>query len=227
MFYKYLKKKHLKQFRSKGTIAIGNIELYRDIENTAISDPYEGRTVYAIETEGEAVKLSVEQVNAITNDYHITANLEVGPHSFFRDSLKVPNAYAFSVSRKLDQQLMTTLGYDAYYKIKDIQGFMRVIYNELNRRTGLLFSVADRISYVETKTFKITNANKDKVIRTSPYNKSKSERLKTIYIEDYFTKLDKFQHEEEFRLLFIPAARISKQLVSLDCKELLGHCNFR
>jgi len=226
MFYKYLTKEHLEQFRSKGTIAIGNIELYREIENTAICDPFEGRTVYSIETENEVVELSVEQVNAITNDYHIAANLRVGQYSYFRDSLKVPNAYAFSVSCKLDEQLMPILGYDAFYIITDFKPFMKIIYAELNRRQELIFSVADRVRYAQTKTFKITNANKDALIRTSPYNKSKSERIKTIYIDDYFTKLDKFRHEDEFRFIFIPATPISKQLVLLDCKDLLCYCGF-
>lgn len=227
MFYKYLRKEHLEQFQSKGTIAIGTIELYREIENKAICDPFEGRTVYSIETKEEAVDLSVEQVNAITNDYHITANLRIEPYSYFRDSLKVPNAYTFSVSGKLDQQLMSILGYNAIYTITDINSFMRIIYAELNRRQELLFSVADWVRYVQTKTFKITDANKDEIIRTIPYNRNKSERIKTIYIEDYFSKVGNFRHEEEFRIVFIPVIPIPKQSVLLDCETLLDYCDFR
>ena len=225
MFYKYLRKEHLEQFRRRGTVAIGTIELYREIENKAICDAFEGRTVYSIETKEEAVDLSVEQVNAITNDYHITANLSIEPFSYFKDSLKVPNAYAFSVSSKLDQQLMANLGYNALYAITDINSFMRIIYAELNRRQKLLFSVADWVRYVQTKIFKITNANKDEVIRTAPYNRAKSERIKTIYIEDYFSKLDNFRNEEEFRIIFMPLTHIPKQAVSLDCETLLDYCD--
>ena len=226
MFYKYLCKEHLEQFRRRGTLKIGTIELYREIENKAICDPFEGRTVYSIETKEEAVDLSVEQVNAITNDYHITAKFRIGPYSYFRDSLKVPNAYTFCVSRGLSQQLMSSLGYDAFYAITDMNSFMKIIYAELDRRQELLFSVADWVRYLQTKIFEITNANKDEVIRTTPYNRAKSERIKTIYIEDYFSKLDNFRHQEEFRIVFIPVTPIPKEFLLLDCETLLDYCDF-
>jgi hypothetical protein len=226
MFYKYLKKEHLDQFRETGKIAIGNIELYRDIENTTILDPFEGKTVYSLETKDEPVFLSVDQVNAITNDYHITSNFKIGPNSYFQDSLKVPNAFTFSLSSKLDDQLMSLLGYDAFYAIKDINAFQHIIYKELNKMYKLLYSVIDKVRYVPTKILKITNANKDQLIRTSPFKKEKSEFIKTIYIEDYFTKLDRFKHEVELRILFIPSEPISKQLILLNCIDLLDHCYF-
>ena len=224
--YKYLHKQHLQQFQNCGRIAIGNIELYRAIEHKALCDEFEGRTVYSIYTNDEAVELSVEQVNAITNDYHFTAKLRIEPHSFFRDSLKVPNAFTFSLSSKFDTKLMTRFNYDAFYTIVNINNFTKAIYDELNKRYKLLFCVAEIVHYVQTKTFNITNANKDTIIRTTPYDSGKSDRVKTIYIEDYFTKADQFQHESEFRLVFVPVGSISKNLIFLDCKQLLEFCKF-
>ncbi len=225
-FYKYLYKQYRQQFRYRGTIAIGNIELFRDIEKKEIFDEFEGRTVYCIYTGDEPVELSVEQANAITNDYCIKKKVQIGSHSFFKDSLKVPNAFAFCLSSKLDPQLIASFGYDSFYTIVDVNAFMNTIYAELNKRHQLLYSIAESVRYVQTKTFHITNANKDTVIRTSPYNSTKSDQVKTIYIEDYFTKPDQFQHESEYRLVFVPARPIPKDLILLNCKELLRFCEF-
>jgi uncharacterized ferritin-like protein (DUF455 family) len=224
--YKYLREKYLEQFRERGTIAIGNIEWYRDIENKRIQDPLEGRTKYLIHAGREPIELSIEQVNAITNDYHISARLRIAPYTFFEDYLNVPNAFVFSMSYRFDRDLMKRFGCDACYKIADIKQFANIIQKELNKQYRLLFSVAKKVSYVETKEIYVTNNNKNTVIRTTSYNKSKSERIKTIYIEDYFAKPDVFKEEKEFRFIFVPEKPIGKKPVYLHCTELINYCDF-
>jgi len=226
VIYKYLKKKHLKQFKEKGIAKIGNIEYYRAIENKKINDPHEGRTTYNIFTKEEAIELSVDQVNAINNTYYSIASLQIAPYSYFSSDLIVPNVFIFSASCRFDKKLMNVFGYDAYYKITDINQFMNTIHIELDKQFKLLFSVASKVRYVKTKIINVTNKNKNSVIRTSAYTKSISDKIKTIYIEDYFTKHEKFSEEDEFRLVYVPLAPISKKPVYLKCKKLINYCEF-
>lgn len=226
VIYKYLMKEYLERFKEKGTVRIGNIEYYREIENKKINDPHEGRTTYNVFAKEEAIELSVDQVNAITNDYHIEASLRIAPHSFFTSDLIVPNAFTFSASCRFDKKLLKTFGYNTCYKITDIKQFMNTIYNELSKRYQLLFPVADRVRYVHTKIINVTNSNKNTVIRTMPYSKSKSDRIKDIYIEDYFTKPEEFKEEEEFRLIFVPTTPIGREPVDLNCRKLIDYCVF-
>jgi hypothetical protein len=147
--YKYLKKEHLKQFEENGTVSIGNIYLYRDIENAKIRDPFEGRTKYVVNTERESVELSVEQVNAITNDYHISSALRIAPNSHFADFLNVPNAFVFSTSYRLDEELIRKFDCEGYYKIIDIKQFADTLSEELNKQHQLLFTVTNKVIYVK------------------------------------------------------------------------------
>jgi len=224
--YKYLKKKYLEQFKEKGTIQLGNIEWFRDIENEKIKDPFEGRTKYSIYAKREPIELSVEQVNAITNNYHFSAKLRIAPNSYFSDYLNVPNAFVFSTSYRFDKNLMKKFECDACYKIMAIKKFAKTIYKELNKQYELLFSVANKVSYVKTKEIFITNQNKNAVIRTTPYKRPKSDKMKTIYIEDYFTKPDAFKEEKEFRVIFVPRKPIGKKPVYLNCIKLIDYCKF-
>ena len=186
--YKYLEKKYLEQFKEKGTIQIGTIEWFRDLENEKIKDPFEGRTKYSIYAKRDPIELSVEQVNAITNDYRFKAKLNIAPNSHFADYLKVPNAFVFCTSYIFDKNLMKKFECDACYKITDVENFTKILYRELSRQYQLFFSVAKKVIYVKSKEIFITNQNKDAVIRTTPYDRSKSDKIKTIYVEDYFTK---------------------------------------
>ena len=121
---------------------------------------------------------------------------------------------------------MKSFGYDVCYKITDIKQFMNVLYNELSKRYQLLFPVAGRVRYVQTKIIDVTNSNKNTVIRTTPFDKLESDRIKDIYIEDYFTKPEAFKEEEEFRLIFVLATPINREPVDLNCRKLIDYCVF-
>ncbi len=226
VIYKYLKREFLERFKEEGSICIGNIKWYREIESEKIRDPHEGRTTYLLNTGEESIELSVEQVNAITNDYYISVPLKVNPHTYFCSDLKVPNAFVFSTSSRLDEELMSYLGYDAYYSISNIKQFLNAVSDELNKHHKLLFSLAHKVRYVPTKTIRVTNSNKDAIIRTTPYDKSKSDRMKTIYVEDYLTKSQAFEKEEEFRLIFITATPIGREPVYLSSRKFTEYCEF-
>lgn len=224
--YKYLKKQHLAQFREKGTIRIGNIELYKDIVNAPIRDPDEGRLTYLIQTGHEPLDLTQEEANAITNEYLIKATLRVAPNSYFRSELKVPNAFVFSTSRILNKKLFKKWDCDAYYKIIDPKQFMKIIYDELTKRIPLKGYLARKVIYVKTKKFIITNSNKSEIIRKVINDQSNLSAAKVIHMEDYFTKTEAFKDEQEYRGVFIPAVPIGRAPIYLNCKKLLSCSKF-
>lgn len=223
--YKHLKEEYFELFRKEGILRIGNIEMYREIENEKIKDPHEGRTTYRIFTENEPVYITAEQVNAITNDYHMKANLNVAKHSFFESDLIVPNAFVFSTSLKSDM-VFSDCGYNSCYEIRNVKQFAEMIGIELNKQIPLIMSVTQKVMYVKSKIIMVTNKNKNAVIRTIPYDKSKSNQIKQIHVEDYFTKPIAFEKEEEFRFMYIPKDTIGKEPIFIKNQGLVAYCEF-
>lgn len=50
--------------------------------------------------------------------------------------------------------------------------------------------------------------------------------MKTIYVEDYLTKSQAFEKEEEFRLIFITATPIGREPVYLSSRKFTEYCEF-
>jgi|WetSurMetagenome_2_1015567.scaffolds.fasta_scaffold12206_8 hypothetical protein len=220
--YKYTKKKYLHQFFDKGIIRIGTIHWYRDCENKKIQDPLEGRTKYIIEPRKESLTLSKEQANAITNDYQIKGNICISPETTFSDFLNVPNAFIFCTSLNNDKILLKKFEAEGSYKIAELQRFTNLLSEEISKQFPLRLSATSRVVYVPSKEHKITNENKDLIIRTTPYNET---GVKNIYVEDYFTKPLEFQGEVEYRFIFMPQKVIEKDcFVSIRNKKLVECC---
>lgn len=210
------------QFVEKGIIRIGTIHCYRDCENQKIQDPLEGRTKYTIKPRKESLTLTKEQAQAITNDYTIRANICISPETTFSDFLNVPNAFIFCVSLSYKQKLQKKFEADACYKIVEIQKFANEVGKEINKQYPLRLIATDKVVYVPSKEHKITNENKNSVIRTTPYNES---GVKTIYVEDYFTKPNTFREENEYRFVFIPLKKIEKDsFVFIKSKKIIDYC---
>lgn len=225
--YKYIKKKYLKKFIDTGEVRIGTIYWYRECENKRIRDEFEGRTKYTIKNQPESVILSKEQVNAITNDYHFDCKFENGPYNYFSDFLNVPNVFVFCTSLNYNRRLMEKFECDGCYKIVDFHKFANKLSEELNQKYPLFFTISNIVNYVVSKEIEITNENKNSVIRTDPYKKSvpNSDRIKTIYVEDYFTKpAAAFGDEDEFRLIFVSREPIGKDAAYIHCKKLVEYC---
>ena len=220
--YKYVKRKYLKRFIEKGLLRIATIYWFRDCESKKIRDPFEGRTKYVICPEKESICLSIEQVNAITNEYNATAKICIEPSVHFSDFLNVPNALVFCTSRIFSSKLFKKFDADSCYKIRDIQKFADKLGEEINNQIPLRLAVKDTVIYVPSKEFRITNENKNLIIRTSPYDKT---GVKTIYVEDYFTKPNSFQAEVEYRFIFIPQKPVEKdRVVFIKSKKLIDYC---
>jgi hypothetical protein len=84
----------------------------------------------------------------------------------------------------------------------------------------------DNVNSEIQKIIKITNKNKSYMIRTDPYKKDipNAERIKTTFIEDYFTKPIGYQDEEELRIIFVPMIPIGTNPIYVECKQLLQYC---
>jgi hypothetical protein len=220
--YKYQRKKYLKQFVEKGIIRIRTIHWYRECENQKIRDPLEGRTKYTIEPREQSLTLTKEQAQAMTNDYTIRGNICISPETTFSDFLNVPNAFIFCVSLNYDQKLLKKFEADGCFKIIDIQKFAEAAGKEISKQYPLRLIATDKVVYVPSKEHKITNENKNSIIRTTPYDES---GVKTIYVEDYFTKPVGFQEEAEFRFIFLPLEPIEKDCcVFIENKKLIDCC---
>jgi hypothetical protein len=220
--YKYLKKKYLNQLIEKGIIRIGTIYWYRDCENKKIRDPLEGRTKYTIKPRKESLTLSKEQAQAITNDYRIKGNICISPETTFSDYLNVSNAFIFCASLYYDNKLFKKFEADTCYKIGDIEAFASNMGKEINKQFPLRLIAMNEVVYVHSKEKKITKKNINSVIRNTPYNDS---GVKTIYVEDYFTKPMTYREEVEYRFIFLPHDKIKKDcFVFIKNKKIADFC---
>lgn len=224
--YKFLKKEYLNEFREKGKVHIGNIKYYREHENKEKADPHEGKTTYNIFAKDKPINLSIKQLNAVTNDDVIEAPLAVAPNSFFQSDLVVPNAFVFCLSKSKNGKVKKWFKTDNYYKIKNINKFIQLVQKEIEKPHPGCLMIHDSVKYVPTKIINITNENKDKIIRTMLYDKTKSDKIKTIHIEDYFIKTEEFSTQEEYRIVFIPKGPISDEPLYIECPELVELCEF-
>ena len=203
---KYLKKGHLQQFKEKGRIRVGTFQGYRNTENSLIKDLDEGSTTYIIELneDDEPITLPPEILNTMTNEYIIKGSITFKGPLNFKMKNKVQNAFIYSTSKIYEPVIMKKFGYDSYFKITNIKNFQTIIQKELQKSNKFdFFSRINQVIYEGNKTIKITNKNKEKVLRKMKI-KDLNDFNKPFYGKDYFTKLVKFTPEQEFRFVFIP-----------------------
>jgi hypothetical protein len=220
--YKYPKRKYLKQFFEKGIIRIGTLYGYRECETDRIRDSFEGKTKFSIFDKEENVLLSKEQADALTLEYHIGANICIERNILFSDFLNVPNTFVFCTSLIQSQKIAKEFETDVCYRIIDPQKFAIEMAKEIGKQHTLRLSVINKVTYVPSKELTITNKNKNSVIRATPYHES---GVKTIFVEDYFTKPDSFKTQVEFRFIFMPKEFVKKDdFIFIKSKKLVSLC---
>ncbi len=125
--YKYLKDIHLASFKNKGQIRIGTIDEYRTIENNKIQDFHEGRTSYLFAPIDEDIHLTIEEANSLNYKFNFTKPLTIKAGGGINIDLEVPNKHIFCMSREYDASAMEKMGYNASYKIIDLERFNNII----------------------------------------------------------------------------------------------------
>ena len=224
--YKYLKEVHLASFKQKGQIRLGTVDEYRIIENNKIQDIHEGRTSYLFIPKDEDIQLTIEEANSINYKYNFAAPLTIKAGGGLSVDLEVPNEHIFCMSRDYDSNAMKTMGYDSVYKITDLEQFNNIIYNKIKDNLELIFWVNGDINYVTSKIHTVTNKNKKQLIDESL--RQVKNGIKSVYLDDYFVKVDKFEHENELRTVFVSKAPLVtlKEPFIIDIPELVELCEF-
>jgi hypothetical protein len=136
-WYKYLEAKHAKQMVENGTLRLGALASYQNVEQlgAAVGDRFENtKTIYSADKQ---VKTSPDQLNWLEKERFI----KIGPTASIsnmsvwnnRISLKVPGEalFAYCVSTEFDKNMMEKMSYDACVEIKDAWGFVNVLTNIL------------------------------------------------------------------------------------------------
>ena len=166
--------------------------------------------------------LTKELAQAIINDYSIRGNICISPETSFSDFLNVPNAFIFCASLSYDNKLFRKFEADACYKIGDIEAFASEMGREISKHFPLRLTAINEVVYVPSKKRKITKENINSVIRNTPYDDS---GVKTIYVEDYFTKPMTYLEEVEYRFVFLPHEKIEKNsFVFIKNKKIVNFC---
>ena len=224
--YKYLKEVHLADFKKNGQIRLGTIDEYRTIENNKIQDIHEGRTSYLFSPIDEDIQLTIEEANSINYKYNFTAPLTIKAGGGINIDLEVPNEHIFCMSRDYDSNTMKKMGYNTAYKITDLEQYNNIIYEKIKDKLELLFWANREVDYVTSKMHTVTNKNKKQLIDDSL--RQVINGIKSIYIDDYFVKVDKFDHENELRTVFVskaPLVSAHKPFI-IEIPELIELCEF-
>ena len=90
----------------------------------------------------------------------------------------------------------------------------------------MLFWAAGKVDYVESKEHRVTNENKSQLIDASL--RQVKNGVKSIYLDDYFLKINAFEYENELRTAFIsktPLTSTHEPFIT-DIPELIELCEF-
>lgn len=219
--YKHLNKEHLTDFKNTGKILLHTLSYYRSEEaKESVRDEFEGRKIHRIDPNKEPVRLSGKQgqnctFQRIQFSKKITEDaFTVMPNAHYKSEI-ITDAYVFCASFTREK----IFGYNEYYKIVNPLQFAKIIYEELRKnkvplRDGFGYG---KVKYAN-KEISITNQNKNEILSNNSND----------FFDICFTKPLIFDHQKEFRMVFIPAPDVKyieprRFITSL---ELLKCCEF-
>jgi len=219
--YKYLRKEHLLEFKTSGSILINTLYDLRKVENERIRDELEGHHRMRISSNEQSVRFSgkefyrmipgLKKVNK-QQEEKIIVDIENGAQF----NMQIANAFVFCTSLKLDDSLWRARGYDTYYKITDPFDFASILYEKINQVVTIKGFKLDAVKYVE-KPITITKSNKGQIL-SDPENQ---------YWTACFAKSRRFSEEREFRMAFVPEFSREIERIIVTCPELRRCCAFR
>lgn len=131
------------------------------------------------------------------------------------------------MSREHDDNAMEKMGYETFYRINDVKTFNDIVFNTIKEKLNLMFWVGGKANYVKSKSHRVTNKNKSQLI-DARLRQTTKDGVKTIYLDDYFEKIDKFDYENELRTVLIS----KKPLISthtpfiINIPDLIELCEF-
>ena len=205
------------RFLAMSTIRLGSLYSYRTMENTALQDEFEGRTVYFVEPTEKPRELNSKESNRLFSPHTFKEGMTIMPKAHVTKENTVLDAFVFCASSVLNDRLIKKWDYDAYYKIVDPTQFGKFVFDELNKSIPLQAYTVRKMRYNETKQISITRLNKSEVLSS----------ISEDPWAGYFTKLQRFKDEKEIRMMFVP--KPEDQIGSyryITCKKLLSCCKF-
>ena len=139
--YKYMKKKYVHDFFKNGTIRIGTLYDFREIEKHGpeIGDIDEGTKTlttdgYHMIDTADPSTLPSWLEESFQNTFKLkseSGQLIIHARDGIRVRLTVPDRFVFSVSDKFDEKLMHEFGYDSCIKINDPKEFFTALTNKM------------------------------------------------------------------------------------------------
>jgi len=211
--YKYLKSKYLLEFKEKGLVRINTLHNLWS-EHEKIRDEFEGRRQLEVIAKTKPQKYTGKEFHRLFPQIKSDKpNLEIilDRGASIIDNKQVSNVFVFCASLKLDDSLGKNLGYDAYYKITDPDGFAYILFERIN----------------EVKTIRCYKGRKvrysDKVITITNKDESLSRDFNDFW-DICFTKPRKFRNEKEYRIVFVPQFSGEIRPLTLSCPELRDCC---
>jgi hypothetical protein len=178
-------KKFVEEFYNEGKIMISNLYRYKNLENQLRKDNSEGIKSYVAIINPEKVEhtLNVHGIQHYNEKNEILNDL-----TQYR-KIEMANCYAMSFSFK-PTSIETSI------VINDIQKFEKLIADELHEKHGLGESIMSPCQYYESKEESDLQIH---ILEQEIFN--------TIYFNpqlSFFLKNKIYQHEKEFRIVWIP-----------------------
>jgi len=132
---KYCDRKY--HFDNAAKLQIGTLEYYRQHENDKIADPTEGLSAsYDITNENNELKLPRNKTELLSGGAIKGTGIimESGARMTFNQMTEIPNQYIFCVADEKDgnENTATSLGYESWYQIVDVDAFMYEVTKQLS-----------------------------------------------------------------------------------------------
>jgi len=214
--YKNLEKEYFDAFKEHGSLRVGTLNAYREIEDTR-KDAKEGLKEVILRPEEDIFFPEMPAHLMPSNIRIIGGFVSFGRGSKVDIGSQIPNAYIFCVSEK---RIRNRFG-DAYYEIIKPAMFGNMLYEKLKQFDPQVFRVClEKVSYGGTK---------DQIIKSNPdLKKLKNYDISNTDLSDYFLKPAAFRHEFERRYVFLTRNPNIEKYVDLTCDLKMIHlcCNF-
>jgi hypothetical protein len=168
---KYCKAEH--HFTKTNTFRLGTLQQYREHENIDIADPFEGLTAtYRFKNPYEIININSHLIESLTGgrikfNYSGDAiQINPGGALILNERHEIQNQYIWCTSDQKygNEETATSLGYDCWYKIVDIDGFMDALYAAMAPNARFLNKIS--IPYQLDKIHRKVNYSADKHIKS-------------------------------------------------------------
>lgn len=218
LLFKYLKKEHLADFKTTGSLLINTLYNLRSVEYEPIRDGLEGSHKIRFRSKGKYTTLSGTEYHKIMPQMRLTE--ENSDRKFYfgngtEFNIEAFDAYVFCTSLTLEGTILKKFGYSSYFQIIDSEKFGEKLFERINERCSIDWYRQDAVKY------------RDKPIIVTRKSKCKILKQPLAEVSDIcFCKPKKFKTEKEYRFVYFPTHKKVIEPMVLLCPELRKYCFF-